>query len=156
MLTFYVGCALTFATEAYKAAVEECKKILRKDTRHNVKDFMGLINGGGEHQNGRIYTSDIIEGVGGCVCFVCFVDGPSTGVGLELGAALFKFGVPVLILANVQSKVSAIILDLPFHFPDQVTILRYEDMHTDVPVIIREYCERLGLYAKHCVVAAIT
>lgn len=89
-LKIYVGCALSGAPPEFVARVQMFKKALR------ARDFE-VINWYGDdgrphpEMGGRgvVYDHDIWKGVGGCDLFVVIADEPSTGLGIELGAAIF-------------------------------------------------------------------
>jgi hypothetical protein len=82
--TLYVGCALTDATEDFKAKVEALKAELKKDW--HVLDFLGLVDG----TAADVYRHDIIENVGACDGFIAITDHPSTGLGWELAVAVAR------------------------------------------------------------------
>jgi hypothetical protein len=140
-IVLYTGCALTYASEAYKEKVFELREILRRELGVLVLEFLGMSEG----TPADVYQRDIEECVGGCDLLVALADGPSTGLGLEIGAALWKFQKPVLVLAEESAKVTRLILGLPDHFPGMVAVKRYQNMHADVPAVVRAHCSVLRL-----------
>lgn len=142
-IDLYVGCALTHATEAYRNEIMRLKQILRGE-HFDVIEFLGLTEG----TNIDVYDTDIERGVGGCQLFVGFGDGPSTGLGIEVGAALWYHKKPMMLLAQQDAKVSRLVLGLAERHPAQVSFLRYGDMCADVPSLIAEHCKKLCLDFK--------
>ncbi|MEX0931696.1 MAG: hypothetical protein WDZ88_03015 [Candidatus Paceibacterota bacterium] len=101
--SIYVGCALTHAPQEYRDSIADLKWRLGHYFR--VKEFLGLTAG----DEFAVYHEDIRCGVGGADIFVAFADYPSTGLGLELGAAFWRFQKPVLLLWQEDAVVTRLI-----------------------------------------------
>ncbi len=101
--SIYVGCALTHAPQEYHDQVAQLK--LHLGNHFRVKEFLGLTAGNPQD----VYHEDIRCGVGGADVFVAFADYPSTGLGLELGAAVWRCNKPVLLMWQRNSMVTRLI-----------------------------------------------
>ncbi len=100
MSIIYVGCALNRAPDEFKQRVVAMKGLLR-DMGHSVMEFVT----DPEATDESVYENDILTMVRGCDCVVAVIDFPSTGLGLELGAALFRYKKPVLgLTSNLQQQ----------------------------------------------------
>jgi hypothetical protein len=127
----YVGCGLTHATEQFKQQVEETKEALGADW--DVLKFLGL----GYAAPGQVYEQDIITNVGTCDAFVAIVDEPSWGLGYECAKADSR-GVPVMLAAHAESKITRLATDTP-QWMQNVVFVRYVDMATDVPELVQQH-----------------
>jgi nucleoside 2-deoxyribosyltransferase len=121
----YVGCALTDATESFKAEVEALKTELKRDWQ--VLDFLGLVDG----TAADVYRHDIVENIGTCDGFIAITDHPSTGLGWELAVAVER-GIPVLATAHTDSRVTRLVIGAA-ETNGNMTFARYNDMVADVP-----------------------
>ncbi len=127
----YVGCGLTFASEKFKNDVEELKTVLNRDWQ--VLEFLGLVAG----TAADVYQRDIVVNVGSCDAFVAIADEPSIGLGYEICAASEVFRKPTLAVAQVNSKVTRMLLGAAEVQPNMLFI-PYENMVRDVPIIVGE------------------
>jgi len=129
-LKLYVGCALTHATKEFIDEVAQLKEDLREVCI--VLDFLGLTD---ESAYG-IYEHDIHNCVMQCHLMLAITDQPSTGLGYEMATQSEKRKAPLLAVADMQSRVSDLILDTRqpgFRFE------RYENLRKDVtPWVIEE------------------
>lgn len=129
-MTIYVGCALSHATQEYKDKIETLKRHLRS-LGYTVLDFIGLTRGDCRD----VFNRDVVECVGGCQLFVAVADHPSTGLGIEIGAALWKYNVPTLIVGQNDAVVTRLAQDMDHPL---VSFQCYEDMIIDIPRLIQE------------------
>lgn len=104
--SLYVGCALTYATEEFKENVQILKDKL-KDVC-NVLEFIGLVNGTAQD----VYNHDINVCVRGCDLFVGICDQASIGLGYELAVQVEDRKMPALAVAQVDSKVTRLVLGI--------------------------------------------
>ena len=125
----YVGCALTAATEEFKASVERLKDTLR-DLGYTVFDFVGLVAGTPED----VYKYDIGHCVRDCDAFIAICDQPGIGLGWELGEAT-RLGKPVLAVAHVDAKVTRLIPGAAEVEPN-LHLKRYNDLVSEVPALV--------------------
>lgn len=123
----YVACALTHATEEFRASVEQFKNSLRQN--YEVLDFLGLVTGDAK----EVFRHDL-DGVKNCDLLIAECSYPATGVGFEIATALY-LNKPVLVVAHKDAKVSRLILgiDNPLF-----TFRRYADI-SEVLELIAEY-----------------
>lgn len=124
----YVGCSLTSAPEAFKAAVEEFKHALRREG-HEVFDFVGLVHGTPKD----VYEWDINHCVRDCDLLVAVCDEPSIGLGWEMAAAT-RLGKPVLAIAYTNAKVTRLVQGAAAVEPN-VRFERYTDIVDMLPVV---------------------
>ncbi|MDQ3015024.1 MAG: hypothetical protein M3Q73_04110, partial [bacterium] len=82
-----------------------------------------------------VYVRDVVECVGGCKLFVAVADHPSTGLSIEIGAALWKYNAPVLIVGQNLVVVTRLAQDIDHPL---VSFQRYEDMFIDIPRLIED------------------
>ncbi len=103
----YFGHKLTHADEAFIAYMDSVKKTLIDRLSHKIilLRFLGTTDG----TRTDVYKCDIEENVATCDLFVCFVDEESTGLGIEIGAALWRYGKPILVLHTGRKKVSRLV-----------------------------------------------
>lgn len=136
-LTLYVGCGLTHATPEFIAFVEALKRDLR-DT-FDVLDFVGLIAG----TERDVYKWDVEHCVGTCHLFLAICDEASSGLGYELAIAVRERGIPTLMVAHKDTKVTRLILGAAACH-DNVTFKRYQDPEEIKPMLI-SFAEEVGL-----------
>ncbi len=113
----YVACAINNVPPelkvAFLASIGVLKVRLRE--RFDVLDFLGTAEGDPR----QTYHWDIIECVMKSDCVLAICDYASTGMGIEIGAALWGRKVPVLALAHVDSSVSRLVqgvYGLPYEY----------------------------------------
>jgi len=131
----YVACALTHAPEEYAKRIRSFKSILERREEVDVLKFIGL----GNPDDGSVFRHDIERCVGRVRLIVAFCDYPSTGLGLELGAALWKYGwlnTKIILLIQEDTKLSQLIRDLRIVYPEQCELHTYKDMFADVTPIV--------------------
>lgn len=128
----YVGCSLTHAPESFRNDVEHVKETLSKDWE--VMQFLGLTAG----TAADVYNYDIRNNVATCGAFLAIVDLPSLGLGYEIGAAVERYNKPILLTAHRDAKVSRLIIGITEEHPT-VSFAPYENMLTDVPMLVRQY-----------------
>lgn len=128
-LKIYIGCSLTHAPQAFRAAVEELKQELRQE--FEVFDFLDLHAGRPED----VYHWDIGRCVAECDLFVAVCDHSSLGLGYEIGTAVEKHRKPVLAVAHRDAHITRLLLgiDEP-HFSFQ----RYDDF-AEIAELVRAF-----------------
>lgn len=122
----YIGCSLTHATEEFKSGIELLKNKLRSD--YEILDFLGLTKGTPQD----VYKWDI-NNVRTCDLFIADCTYPSTGLGMEIGAAI-ENDKPTLIVAHEDAKVTRIVLGITH---PKFTFHRYNDP-MEVAELIKE------------------
>lgn len=104
------------------------------EQQFEVLGFLGLTQGSPVD----VYRWDIEGCVASADLFVAMCDYPSTGLGLEIGAALWRYDVPTLGLASVESKVTRIILGVGEEADQELfTFQRYNDHRHAVELVLR-------------------
>lgn len=134
-MKIYIGCSLTQAPQEYKDAVDRIKDSLRDE--YEILDFYshGVSSGTPED----VYAHDIHTCIATCDAFIALCDLPAIGLGYELGVAVEKFGKPTLALAQVDAKISRLVLGITH---PNYTFMRYESAD-DVPEKIRSFLKAL-------------
>jgi len=120
----YFGHALTGQSEEFKSAMDTLIKgtmLLLPD--YERREFIGLNNW--KHPV-EVYKADIEDGVGQSDLVVLFVDVVAGGVFIELCAALWLYGLPVLVLSKPGAVMSGLLRGVGDKNPDQVTLCRYK------------------------------
>lgn len=113
--SIYVGCGLKHAPASFKAKVQEMKKMLC-EKGFEVTEFVSDPDATDE----QVYENDILTMVSNCDFVIAVLDHPSTGLGLELGAALFRYNKPVLGLARDPEQVSRLIRGIKAEFDENM------------------------------------
>lgn len=127
----YVGCALSQASEEFRASVELLKEELRAHG-HEVYDFLGLVKG----TTSDVYNWDIGECVANCTAFVAICDFPSLGLGMEMDRAI-TLNKPILAVAHQDAVVTRLLLGAAEVEPN-VRFERYTDLVSEVPTLVDE------------------
>lgn len=127
----YVGCGLTDAPAAFTDEVEATKAVLGRDW--DVMQFLGVKDG----TEKDVYEQDILVNVATCDAFLGIVDEKSFGLGYETAKADER-GIPVVLAAHEDSKITRLALGIPF-WVSNVVFVRYVDMVNDVPELAREH-----------------
>src|SRR5262245_9476540 len=107
-LKLYVGCAIECNRDpGFLPRVAELKKQL--GGFYEILHFQGAREA--NPQPKAVYRTDIDECCATCDVFLAICDYPSTGLGLEIGACLWKRNPPVHVLAVASNgmKVSRLI-----------------------------------------------
>lgn len=144
-LKVYVGCALTDASEEYKAAIGVFKNTLRETGFIEILDFVDFSadNEPPEAIPGIIYYHDIRVCVRKADVVLGEVSISSSGLGYELATTIEKYQRPVYIFAKKSPdvRVSKLILGIPTHNP-KVQLHWYRDSFDEVVfTIIKELQE---------------
>ena len=127
MKVLYVGCALTHATEEFKQSVAELKEKLKKVAY--VLEFVGLENGTARD----VYHHDINDCVRGCDLFVAICDQASIGLGHELAVQVEDRKMPTLGVAQVDSKITRLVLGID---QPNFEFVRYRDFEHLYEIIV--------------------
>jgi hypothetical protein len=127
----YVGCALTLASEEFKASVEAFKDRLRAEG-YEVFDFLGLVEG----TIADVYKWDIGHCIGDCDIFLAICDLPSIGLGYELCEAV-RLKKPVLAVAHKDTKVTRLLLGAAEVEPN-LHFERYDELTDVIPMLGRQ------------------
>lgn len=128
-IRIYVGHKLTKANPAF---LERMQAIIRH-AEQNLSDtcefmkFLGTKDG----TSWDVFDKDIEQNVKNCDLFICIVDEESTGLGMEIGAAFWKSGKPMLLVRTMHTHVSRLPLGSVQHYPQQIL----DRSMTDVAVI---------------------
>lgn len=128
-LRIYIGCALTHASEEFKAEVEEFKDHLRGFV--TVLDFVGLVAG----TSADVYNHDIHRCVATSDLFVAVCDLPSIGLGWELGTQVEKRKQRTMIVTQKGTKLTRLAIGAAEvnHF---VSLSEYEKLTDLIPEVI--------------------
>jgi len=106
IVSLYVGCALTHASEEFKQEVQLLKERLKKVS--HVLEFIGLVDGTAQD----VYNHDINNCVRSCELFIAICDQASIGLGYELAVQVEDRKMPALAVAHENSKVSRLVLGI--------------------------------------------
>lgn len=120
----YFGHKLTKASEEFLEKMRETKAFLKEAfPQFEFLEFLGTTQG----TIADVYTQDITVNVATCDLFIAYVDEESTGVGIELGAALYQYKRPILLLAGKEKTISRLVLGIVPHHPDQALFFRVSE-----------------------------
>lgn len=106
-LKLYLGHKLTKASEEFLASMA----LIRSEIERTLGDewevlkFLGVTAG----TRTDVYDKDIETNVAECDLFVAIVDEESTGLGIEIATALFRFNTPILIVYTAGARVSRLV-----------------------------------------------
>ncbi len=111
-----MGCALTNKDENQQREVNLCKQAIRRKG-NTVLEFVTDPAATPED----VYRNDIFGCVAKSDFLICFTDGSSTGMGIEIGAALYRYQKPILAVCRWenQNKVSRLVCGISAEFPRQ-------------------------------------
>jgi hypothetical protein len=124
----YIGCCLTSAPEAYKRRIELLKDEFRKHDFVEILDFLPPLPGEAQSRATPrdVYHNDIHGCVGVAHVMIAEVSLPSTGLGQELGTAIEKHSIRVMMCATKRSRVSRLTLGAAEHeYNPSVTFKHY-------------------------------
>ncbi len=137
----YLGHKLTNATPEFLKRMEELKAFLKKNMPECVLlDYSGVTAG----TPLDVWVQDIEGNVATCDLFVAFLEEESSDMGLELGAALYDSGKPILLLANPLVSVSYLLLGAVLKRPNQI-VFQYVCTYDCIVKAIREMNTRFRL-----------
>ena len=122
-LYVYVGCALTYATDDFKKEVQDLTDRLKKIC--HVLEFVGLIDGTPRD----VYHHDINVCVRGCDLLVAICDQASIGLGYELAVQVEDRKMPALAVAQVNSKVTRLVLGIDQENFEFKTYKDFDDLY---------------------------
>src|ERR1700679_3262391 len=107
MKRLYVGCGISTLPPAEAESFLKRVSVVKDKLREHfvVLDFLGT----GVATPEEVYARDIFECVGTADGMLAICDYPSTGLGFEMCAALYKYDIPVLAMSAYTSKVSRLI-----------------------------------------------
>jgi hypothetical protein len=156
MITIYPGCCLSGLPKRqavpFHRQFNELKEALRKKG-FKVLDFLGTKKG----DCNDVYECDIIKGVGEADLFLGVLNHRSIGLGIEIGAALWRYKIPVLLIAHRQSTVTRLAQGI--HDAPDCTFERYQNMVIDGVRLVKEKIdntdELIQLYRRNLVKSAI-
>ncbi len=114
-LDVYVACCLTYAGKRYKERIFKFKDELRKVPWVRVLDFVTVNSVQVSPNKAAIYENDIHGCVGVAKAIVAEVTLPATGLGWELGTAVEKHGIPVILCHKEDAKISNLIIGAALH-----------------------------------------
>src|SRR5581483_9365413 len=120
----YVGHKLSGAAEEFLermrvtflyvfASVQNCVRI----------EFLGK----GWTDPKEVYKTDIEEGMGSARIAVLVLDERSDGVIIELCAAVWKFGIPTLVIYKQGTELSGLVRGLLANFTDRIVVREYSN-----------------------------
>jgi len=132
-----VGCALTDASEEFRASVEYFKKALRREG-YEVFDFVGLVGDSSE----EVYRWDIGHCVKDCEAFIAICDHPSLGLGYELAEAA-RLKKPILAVAQTDSRVTRLVLGAAEVVP-HLRFERYKDINKDAVPLVNDWLKAIS------------
>jgi hypothetical protein len=117
----YIGSCLSGASEQLLVDVNLFKEYLR-GRGHKIFEFVTDPKATPED----VYRNDILSAVRHCQGMIAFLDERSTGLGLELGAALYRFNKPILGICRweVHLKVSRLIRGISAEFSEECFAFR--------------------------------
>jgi hypothetical protein len=140
----YVGHKLTNANRAFLTKMS----ILRDGIEHElagefvVLKFLGLVGG----TSFDVFQRDIIVNVATCDLMVAIIDEESTGLGLEIGLALSRYGKPILLIQHSSvPHVSRLVLGAAAHHVEDMVHVIVNDQSD----IIKAIRDSVGWFALH-------
>lgn len=136
----YVGCSLTQAPPWFRGWITRLKNMLRRSGL-KVAEFVGTKKGTPR----GVYAHDINTCVAKSRLFVAVCDLPAIGVGMEMGAALFRFGRPVFAVVRKGTKMSRLIIGASHVFQARMTVGEYwtiSDLHASILEVHRSAVAR--------------
>ncbi len=125
----YIGCGLTNVPEDKKEdffqSIFEIKKELAKD--FEILEFVGVgdLLDPNPMSPKEVYEVDMLQRLMKADYFLAICDYPATGLGYEMGVAVEKRGIPVLAMAERNSRVSRSIVGVQ---QPNYTFMYYESM----------------------------
>lgn len=122
-LKVYVGFTYTHSPQSFRDQMEVLKRSLAEEG-YEVIDVFGV-------SPGNAYYRDIEYAIGGCDIFVAVCDHYATTLGLQIGAAVWKYKIPTLLIASQNSSVAQLLINMVL-YTDQCKFFRYKDLVTDV------------------------
>lgn len=145
-LRLYVGHKLTNAGEDFLEKMSLLRDGIERELAGEfvVLKFLGLVGG----TPFDVFQQDINVNVATCDLMVAIVDEESTGLGLEIGLALSRFGKPILLIqhSNVP-RVSRLVLGAAEHNSGNMLHVIVND-RLDIIKAIRDSVGWFGLYAR--------
>ncbi len=145
-IVIYFGHKLTKADPKFIEKMDALKKMLeeRFDTCEFLK-FLGVKDG----TRADVYKQDILTNIASCDLFVCFVDEESTGLGIEIGAALWGYRKPILVLSTTGAHISRLIGGAVDYNPTQMIERQIrQHVHEDAVKALAEAIELFGLVCE--------
>ena len=127
----YVGCALTYAPQAFKDAVEHLKEETRR-AHIPVLDFVGLTAG----TDLDVYETDLSYARGARL-FVAICDELSIGLGMEIQAR-FEVGRPMLLIAQDFLKVTRMVSGGARKHSTTTIMRTYTRLREEGPILVRD------------------
>ena len=144
-LKVYVGCALTSAPDDFIERIIALKIQLRNVLRVEILDFFG---GKGKAGPGvtpeQVWARDIYECVALADAMLAICDLPSIGLGIEIEKAAGTRGIPTMIVAHHDVRISHLVLGIPYPC---VQVQRYQTLD-EVVVMLQEFLSWAGLRRK--------
>lgn len=137
----YVGHALTHAPVGFIDGMKAMfTDVFSRIPNTKRVEFLGF----GWENPIEVFEADIVKGVGQSDLVVIVLDARADGIIIELCAALWLYGIPVLLLCKPGVKLSGLLHGLVAKYPEQVTFRNYQDA-TDVTVHISHAIEQYKL-----------
>jgi hypothetical protein len=138
----YVGCSVTDASKKFTEDVELFKMALEEHfvvLRFVVKKPGDSIN---------VYVHDIEHCLQEANMMIAVCDERSIGVGIEIGAALWRKPIPILIIAHEDSRVTSFLNDMVNELRKKeraIDFQRYQSLLPDVKDIAVAFARRHNL-----------
>lgn len=117
-IRIYVGHKLTKAKPDFLERMERIRRHAEQvlADRCEFMKFLGVKDG----TPLDVFQQDIEKNVGECHLFVCIIDEESTGLGMEIGAAAWKSGKPILLVRTEHAQVSRLPIGAVQRYPEQI------------------------------------
>jgi nucleoside 2-deoxyribosyltransferase len=127
-IKIYVGCALAHAPEDFKSTIYAFKELLATYQHIEVLDFIdaSLAKPQGQSLESYIYFHDIHNCVQRADIMIADITYPSLGLGWEMGVAVEKCGIPVIMCAREEAFVSRLPRGAA-ELRDTVSFYQYEE-----------------------------
>jgi hypothetical protein len=145
-LRLYVGHKLTNGSEAFLTKMSLLRDGIERELAEGfvILKFLGLVGG----TSFDVFEQDINVNVATCDLMVAIIDEESTGLGLEMGLALSRYGKPILLIQHSSVlHVSRLVLGAAEHNKGNMIHVIVNDQ-SDIIKAIRDSVGWFGLYAR--------
>lgn len=130
----YVGHKLTDATESFITEMRDTfDYVFSQLAQCKRVPFLGLK----WESAAQVYHADIVKGVGGSDVAILVLDEQADGVIAEMYAALYKYGIPTVLLHKGRRKISGLIRGTVETYPERYLFEMYARPEHVVDIVKR-------------------
>lgn len=127
----YVGFTYTHSPQTFRDKVKTLKDRLTQEGYEVIEPDNTVVN---------THERDISLTIGACDVFVAVCDYYATSVGIQIGAAIWKYGKPTIVVASKSSSISPLLWDIP-PFVSHYNFHRYHELVPETLLILRKTVE---------------